>query len=124
MSNIGEIAVYMTHFRDQLKFYHWATKDYARHIASDTLVLNITTNLDTIIETLQGSENKRLILPSNKLSFSIENDASMVNELKRFRDWLINKFPKLIKTNNTDLLNIRDTILSDVNKTLYLFTLK
>jgi hypothetical protein len=31
--------------------------------------------------------------------------------------------PKKIKTTDTDLLNIRDEILAELNKVLYLFTL-
>jgi len=33
------------------------------------------------------------------------------------------KLPSLLKPTDTDLLNIRDEIIADLNQTLYLFTL-
>jgi hypothetical protein len=37
--------------------------------------------------------------------------------------WLTTKLPKHLKVEDTDLLNIRDEIVGNLNKTLYLFTL-
>jgi hypothetical protein len=74
---------------------------------------------------MQGVEGKRIVLPSNnKNSFDNETDASIVKSLKAFREWLSDDLPKYLnnKSDNTDLLNIRDDILADVNNTLYLFT--
>lgn len=127
MSNIGEIALHMTCVRDQLKFYHWAgTTSYSRHVASDGLVNSLTSNLDRFIETMQGSENRKLILGRKSVTFSIESDESIVKVLESFKNWLSNILPTYLSSNskNTDLLNIRDEILGDVNKTLYLFTLQ
>jgi hypothetical protein len=124
MSKIGQIALYLTITRDKIKFYHWATKSYSRHIASDTLVSNLTENMDRFVEVMSGSEGKRLTIPSNfKYTMTIETDVSIVKELKTFRDWLIEKLPTYLENFNTELLNIRDEILADVNNTLYLFTL-
>jgi hypothetical protein len=36
--------------------------------------------------------------------------------------WMNSELPKKIKRTDTDLLNIRDTIVADLNQTLYLFT--
>jgi hypothetical protein len=37
---------------------------------------------------------------------------------------LITDLPKKLKKTDTDLLNIRDEILADINRARYLFTLK
>lgn len=125
MSNIGYIALNFTYIRDQVKFYHWSTKSFARHSASDKLVSSLSDKMDKFIEVMQGSESKRIIIPSGKqFELHNENDASIVNILKKFRDWLTHELPEYLdeKHSNTDLLNIRDDILGDVNNTLYLFT--
>ena len=63
-----------------------------------------------------------MIIPKNKkITFKNENDDSIINTLENFKDWLSFTLPKYTKK-NTDLLNIRDDILSDVNNTLYLFS--
>jgi hypothetical protein len=124
MSKIGEIALNLIYVRDQLKVYHWSTTNYARHIASDNLVNNLTLKMDQFMEVIQGAENKRLILKkSTEFNISVETDKSVVNLLNKFKIWLTDILPTYIKKNNTDLFNIRDDILSDVNNTLYLFTL-
>ena len=126
MSNIGEIALQMIFIRDQLKFYHWGGTDlYSRHIASDGLVNSLTEKLDKFIETMQGSANQKLILPKKSMVFTVETDNSIVKLLQNFKVWLSNTLPKLLNpsVSNTDLLNIRDDILGEVNKTLYLFSL-
>ena len=124
MSNIGQIALYFTIMRDQMKFYHWSTKSFARHSASDKLVSSLSDKMDKFIEVMQGAEGKRIVLPANRHSFNNETDSSIVKTLKTFREWLSDDLPKFLnnKIDNTDLLNIRDDILGDVNNTLYLFT--
>ena len=126
MANIGEVALKMIFYRDQLKFYHWAGTDlYSRHVASDSLTNSLTDKLDKFIEIMQGGENKKLILSKTSIIFTVETDASIVKLLENFKVWLSNILPSLLNSSrpNTDLLNIRDDILGDVNKTLYLFTL-
>jgi hypothetical protein len=123
--DIGSIALYFTYVRDKMKFYHWSTKSFARHSASDKFVSSLSDKMDRFIEVMQGSEGQRIVLPSkSKYSFNNETDESIVKVLKKFRDWLSNDLPSYIKTSDTDLLNIRDDILGDVNNTLYLFDFK
>ena len=74
---------------------------------------------------MQGSANQKLILPKKSMVFTVETDNSIVKLLQNFKVWLSNTLPKLLNpsVSNTDLLNIRDDILGEVNKTLYLFSL-
>ena len=122
-TDIGEIALHMMFFRDQLKIYHWQTKSYARHIASDSLVNNVSNKMDTFIEVIQGSRGKRLSIPNNRYNLKNFTDGNIVRLLKDFREWLTIELVGYLKETDTDLLNIRDDILGDVNKCLYLFTL-
>ena len=118
---IGQIALKFTIMRDSMKFYHWSTKVFARHLESDKFVDNLTLKMDRFIEVMQGVHNKRAIVPSKMVSIKKHTDSSIVNELNSFKQFLINEIPKHVK-GNTDLMNIRDDILADVNNTLYLFT--
>jgi len=122
MTDIGEIVLIFLFIRDQLKIYHWTTTSYARHKSSDALVDSLTDKMDKFVEVIQGIHKKRLVIPKNKkISFKNESDDSIVVLLENFKDWLIKILPKYIKK-NSDLITIRDDILSDVNNTLYLFT--
>ena len=121
--DIGEIALYMMYIRDQIKIYHWQTKSYSRHKATDSLVDNLSSKLDKFVEVMQGSRMKRIVISkTNKFVFENETDNNAVKLLTEFRNWLENILPKYLEKSDTELLNIRDDILADVNQTLYLFT--
>ena len=111
MSNkIGEIAVNFMFVRDQLKLYHWSTTNYTRHIASDTLVNNLTLKMDKFMEVIQGTENKRLSLKNKPFVYKKETDKSIIKLLEDFKYWLSYTLPKYVNKKNTDLFNIRDII--------------
>ena len=121
--DIGEIALYMMYIRDQIKIYHWQTKSYSRHKATDSLVDNLSSKLDKFVEVMKGSRMKRIVISkTNKFVFENETDNNAVKLLTEFRNWLENILPKYLEKSDTELLNIRDDILADVNQTLYLFT--
>lgn len=122
---IGEIAMILLTFRDQLKIYHWMTTNYARHKATDILVVSLTAQMDRFMETLQGSKNKRLKLSSKNKIIKFENpsDSSILDVLVAFKNWLTNILPTYLKPFDKDLSNIRDEILGSVNHAIYLFTL-
>lgn len=121
--DIGDVALYMMYVRDQLKIYHWNTSIYARHVASDSFVSSLSDKMDRFIETLSGILNKKIGLsPSSVIELRNENDKTIIDVLNEFRKYLTQDLGKTCK-NHTDLLNIRDDILGDVNKTLYLFSL-
>lgn len=42
--------------------------------------------------------------------------------LRQAIDWMSNELPSQLKKMDTDLLNIRDTIVGDLNQVLYLFS--
>lgn len=122
---IGQIAVLLTNIRDQMKFYHWTTTSYSRHKASDKLVNSLTTNIDLFIESMQGSRGVKLRLPlDSRVDLGNINDEDIITVLTTFREYLSDTLPTLLNRNDTELLNIRDSMLTDVNQTLYLFMLK
>lgn len=127
MSNIqekmGEIAVMFLSIRNLIKVYHWQTYTYSRHKASDKLVKSLSEKIDQFMEVLQGKRGVRLIIPDNN-TFLAENqtDTSIVELLNMFKKYLSDKLPTYLYPEDTDLLNIRDEMLANINQTLYLFT--
>lgn len=121
---IGSIAIAFTELRNKLQIYHWQTENYARHKSTDKLIKVLDKHVDIFIETLQGSNNNRLVISPNNRSIKLINytDDNIVNVLKSFKIWLVKKIPLYLKDENTDIYNIRDEILSSLNQTIYLFT--
>jgi hypothetical protein len=120
----AEIVNIMMTLRDQVKIYHWQTLSYPRHIATNDLLPKLDTNIDQFVEVYVGKYGRPVFKGRNS-SIELENydDKHAAKFVKDAINWLSNKLPKHLKKTDTDLLNIRDTILADLNQVLYLFTL-
>ena len=120
---IGEIAMILLSFQNQLKIYHWQTSIYARHIAADKLFDSLADQIDRFMEVLQGSKNLRLKLNSKtktvKYSNQSDDDGNLI--LLSFKNWLTVILPSMLE-DDTDLLNIRDEMLASINNTIYLYS--
>jgi DNA-binding ferritin-like protein len=108
--------------RDQVKIYHWQTKKYARHVASDELVKKLDTNIDQFVEVFVGKYGRPSFTSKHTIRLHNFHESEAPRLIKDAIDWLQNGLPLKLKKSDTDLLNIRDTIVADLNQTLYLFT--
>lgn len=120
----GEIVNLMLTLRNQVKIYHWETKNFARHKATDDLVDKLDGNIDKFVEVYIGKYGRpNLNSRTGRIMIRNFRDEEAPVLLKQAAAWMTTKLPTLLNSNDTDLLNIRDEILADLNQTLYLFTL-
>lgn len=120
-SSGGDLVTHLLTIRNQIKLYHWQTGSFARHKATDDLTAALDTNIDAFVESYMGRYGRPKVSGTIKLhNFSETAAKSFVAKEAKY---LSVELPKKIKSTDTDLLNLRDTILGDVNKVLYLFTL-
>ena len=118
----GNIVTAMLTIRNQVKLYHWQTGSFARHKATDDLTAALDTNIDEFVEVYMGKYGRPKVSGSIKLHNFSESAAKAF--VAKQTKYLTSVLPKEIKSTDTDLLNVRDTILADLNKVLYLFTLR
>ena len=107
-----------------VKIYHWKTKSYAEHKATDELYSSLNEHIDKFVEVLLGKNGIRLDMKGKNIDIE---DPSTKKEIKKIiYEYIIlleNKLEKYIPLEgNTDLYNIRDEILGDLNQFLYLLT--
>jgi DNA-binding ferritin-like protein len=111
-----------------VKLYHWKTFDYAQHKATDELYSNLNDNIDSFVEVMLGKSGGRVNLTGQKSLPLLDytNVEDFKKEIEKYKEFLINmnKDAELNITNNSDLLNIRDELLGNLNKFTYLLTLK
>jgi hypothetical protein len=120
-SSGGDIVTCLLTIRNQVKLYHWQTGSFARHKATDDLTAALDLNIDAFVESYMGRYGRPKVSGSIKLhNFSESAARAFVAKQTRYLSTVL---PKKIKKTDTDLLNLRDTILGDLNKVLYLFTL-
>ena len=122
-----EITIKFLEMLIMIKLFHWKTFDYSAHKASDDLYSSLNGNVDKFIEVLLGKTGLRtdLLKVKHLKMFDLSSNAQLKEKILNFKKYLVdlkdNKFMKTME--NTDLYNIRDEILSDLNQFLYLLTL-
>ena len=119
----GEIVNLMLTLRNQVKIYHWETMQFSRHKSTDDLVDKLDDAIDKFMEVYFGKYG-RLNLNQRNGTIRLRNysDKEGPELLKQAIEWLTTRLPKLLSSKDTDLLNIRDEILAELNQTLYLFS--
>jgi hypothetical protein len=124
----GDIVVMFMEILMMVKLYHWKTYSYAQHKATDDFYGSLNEHMDTFIEILMGKTGMRIdLLKQKKINLmDLSNLDQFKQKLEDFKKYLVNldHMPLMKTMTNTDLLNIRDEILGDVNKLLYLLSLE
>lgn len=123
-----DITVIFFEFLLMIKLFHWKTHSYATHKATDELYSSFNEHMDKFIEVLLGKTGSRIDLKNvTKISLTdLNNQEQLVQKVNGFKNYLVNLTTSkaLSSASNTDLLNIRDEILGDMNQFLYLLTFK
>lgn len=123
--NSQEYVNYLTKVFFTLKFinklYHWNTTSYPRHMASDRFDDVLESLVDKFMEVFIGKYQIKPMLHKLSIEDSFITDEGIVSAYKQTRD-ILSGMQKNIP--DTDLLNIRDELVGEINKNLYLFTLK
>jgi len=121
-----EITVIFFEMLFLIKLFHWKTYSYATHKATDELYSKFNENMDKFIEVLLGKTGMRIDLTNKKQIslYDLSNTPQLINKVNSFKSYLVNltnnKAMKIMS--NSDLLNIRDEILGEMNQFLYLLS--
>ena len=109
--------------QSQIKFFHWQTKMYGKHIALDRLFDAIVGNIDEFTEIAMGKYGR---IEVNGLSYTFVDfsNEAVDSVIDGAIDNCIKLTDSLDARIDTDLLNLRDELLGKLNKTKYLLTLK
>lgn len=111
-----------------VKLYHWKTSSYAQHKATDELYANLNLNIDTFVEIMLGKTGGRVNLTGQKTLPLLDytNVTDFTKEINMYKHFLnnMNNNSGFDITNNSDLFNVRDEILGNLNQFTYLLTFK
>jgi hypothetical protein len=122
------IVIMFLQMLNTVKLYHWKTHNYAQHKATDELYSKLNENIDSFVEIMLGKTGARVNLTGKKSLPLLDytNVEDFKKEIERYKVFLIsmNKDAGLNITNNSDLLNVRDELLGNMNQFTYLLTFK
>ena len=123
-----EITVIFFEMLLMVKLFHWKTHSYATHKATDELYSKLNEDIDKFIEILLGKTGSRIDLMGQKSIplIDLNSQEQLKSKIESFKSYLVGLTNNkgLSSMTNTDLLNIRDEILGDMNQFLYLLTFK
>ncbi len=119
-----ELVNYFLELLMTIKVYHWKTKSYAEHKATDELYSSLNENIDKFVEIMLGKYKMRLVMKGKSIKFTDPSTKAgtkkIINSYKILLEKHMNKY--IIVSKDTDLINIRDEILGSLNQFLYLLT--
>jgi hypothetical protein len=123
VNNLAKVASRFMRFQIAMKIHHWQTKSFAHHKASDSLLDSLSDLVDKFMESLQGSYGYRLAFGGHEYALPVcdVSDAHAGQMLTKLRSWLLRDLPTLVEL-DSGLTNIRDEMVSELDKTQYLFT--
>ena len=108
----------------QFKILHWQTKGFARHNAFGGVYDALGDLIDTFTETAMGKYG-RFSFSENEKTLKLQNITEL--ELSLFIKTIKGKLLDMnsdLTDKDSDLLNIRDEMLGEINKLSYLLTLE
>ncbi len=117
----GNIKFFLE-LQSQLKVLHWQTKSHAKHVSFGETYNVLDGLIDSFVEIAMGIYG-RFKLEEEETHISIQNlsDVDVLGMIKTVRGSL---HQMEINPKDTDLLNIKDEMLAQINKLSYLLTLK
>jgi len=111
-----------------IKLYHWKTESYSQHQATDELHEKLSELVDQFVEVLLGKEQKsskksRITMVEKHMKMmDSAGQRDFIEKIHHYRTTLIDMNKVLNKKTDSDLLNIRDEMLANINQFLYLLS--
>jgi len=125
MSNPGKSHIVKVFLEclNMIKLYHWKTHSYSQHKATDELYSKLNEHIDRFVEVLLGKDESRIKMMEKRIDLVDPNNTKDFKaRIYEYRNFLTDFDIHFDSKKDSDLLNIRDEILSDINQFLYLMT--
>jgi Family of unknown function (DUF5856) len=118
------IQTSMLQMQKQYQIFHWQTTSFSQHKSFGKIYEILDESIDTFIETYMGKYGRVIAASKFNLEMSNYSDLNFINATDLYIKFLIGLNDMLDETQDTDLLNIRDDILGNLNRLKYLLTLQ
>lgn len=107
-----------------MKINHWQTKGFARHNAFGGFYDSLSDLIDTFVESAMGKYGRFALDEETKtIQLSNLSELDMKGLVNTVRESFV-QMSEQLDPSDTDLLNIRDEMLGELNKLSYLLTLE
>ena len=122
MSSMNKLCMNLLNHQIVLKLFHFQTETYGAHKASDAYLEKYANNMDRFLEVAQGIYGK-VTLNKYAVSGSSHTNENINKHLNGMIIYFKNKIDDILGE-NTELINLRDELLSELEQLKYLLTFK
>lgn len=119
-----ELTLKLIQIQSQFKFLHWQTFGDAKHRAYGEIYDSLGENIDKFLECMMGKYGRVKFDPEFSIMFQDISVLNVTDFMDGITEFLVGMSEELDPKYDTDLLNLRDEMLSDINQTKYRLTLK
>jgi hypothetical protein len=119
-----EFILKLVQIQLQFKFLHWQTFGYAKHKSYGKIYDNLGDLIDSFTESMMGKYGRPEFDSEFSIMFQDIKSMNIQNFLDGITEFLVGMTDQLDTKYDTDLLNLRDEMLAEINKLKYLLTLK
>jgi hypothetical protein len=119
-----ELTLKLVQIQLQFKFLHWQTFGDAKHKAYGDIYDSLGDIIDKFVEAMMGKYGRVEFDPEFSIMFQDIKSMNIQNFLDGITEFLVGMTDQLDTKYYTDLLNLRDEMLAEINKLKYLLTLK
>ncbi len=110
--------------RDQIKLYHWQTRVYARHIATDQMLEKLEKHIDSFVEVYIGKYGRPRVTGKNtEITVHNMTEAGANRMLQAALRYVQGPLTRSLREGDYDLFALRDDLMEDLHQLAYLFTL-
>jgi hypothetical protein len=119
-----ELILKLVQIQNQFRFLHWQTFGDAKHRAYGGIYDGLGDLIDKFTETMMGKYGRPEFDGEFSIMFQDIKSMSVQNFLDGITEFLVDMTDQLNPRYDTDLLNLRDEMLGEINQLKYLLTLK
>lgn len=119
----AKIIMFFFELQLNIKMYHWTTESYSNHKATNKLLDNLSDLIDSFVEKYTGVFSRTVIKTGSSIPIQNMTKTKYIKLLKQAQEYLRGDLEKVI-SKNSELLNIRDEMLGEIDQSLYFATLK
>jgi dihydroorotate dehydrogenase len=107
---------------NMIKLFHWQTYQYSVHKSTDQLYEELSNNIDKYVEIMLGKNISRPNIQQKSTPlYSCLNLPSFLKQIDKYKKYFVHlKY----SPEHSDLSNIRDEILGNLNQFTYLLSFK
>lgn len=119
-----KIALTLIQMEQQLRIYHWQTKSFARHSAFGGAYSSLGDLIDRFMEVAMGKQGRFQLAEGSNIELMDISQARVEEFLNATAEMLQAITTSFDSKLDSDLMNIRDEMLAEINKLKYLMTLQ